>query len=311
MKTSPSFRVCRWQPAAVLQVTGEDALTFLQGQFTQELRALSLRQIVYGLWLSQKGKVLADSFVFQREPGVWWLVSYFSPAAVIRERLESYIIADDVAVEDMTDAWTGVALLGVRAGAWLKTKLQCVEPPSGEWTALEKGIVWAGRRGATPGWEWLGPRGAALSMESEAEEISVDELERLRIAGGVPAVPRDVGPGDLPNEAGLERDAISYTKGCYLGQEVMARLKNLGQVRRQLMRVQAVGELPGVLPAPLFLGVKRIGEIRSAVAAHAKSGDDAQSWIGLAMIALLGLPSDAIFSLAPDAPPIVRREPPP
>ena len=90
----------------------------------------------------------------------------------------------------------------------------------------------------------------------------------------------------------LENDAISYTKGCYLGQEVMARLKTMGTVRRRLVRVrgsEAVGR-PSVLPAGLFHGDKRVGEVRSAVTTEG-------GWIGLAMVSLLGLDAETVLSL--------------
>src|SRR5438046_523634 len=91
----------RCEPAAWLRITGADAATFLQGQFTNDLRALERGAEVYGLWLTVKGKVLADSFVV-RGPRAdeFCLGSYFSPAGVIRERLESHVIADDVVIED-------------------------------------------------------------------------------------------------------------------------------------------------------------------------------------------------------------------
>ena len=88
-------------------------------------------------------------------------------------------------------------------------------------------------------------------------------MERDRIAAGIPAVPQDVGPGDLPNEGGLEDAAISTTKGCYLGQEIMARLKTRGRLRRRLTRVRGTGSVPA-LPAVLWQAGRKAGELRSA-----------------------------------------------
>ncbi|MGC4073290.1 MAG: folate-binding protein [Nibricoccus sp.] len=279
MNFGARVRFCRWQPAAVLRVSGEDALTFLQGQFTQDLKSIELGGAAYGLWLNQKGKVLADSFVLRAEGGGWWLVSYFSAATVIRERLESYIIADDVVIEDEAEAWEGLVVVGEGAGDRLKGAA---------------GLVWRGRRSGDATWEWLRPKGSAVPV-SGAEEFSAEELEKMRIEGGIPAVPRDVGPGDLPNEAGLEDVAVSYTKGCYLGQEVMARLKAMGQVRRRLVPVSGGSDGRGgvsALPAGLFHGEKRVGEVRSAVMVDG-------GWIGLAMVSLLGLEPGVRLSFSP------------
>jgi folate-binding protein YgfZ len=98
------------------------------------------------------------------------------------------------------------------------------------------------------------------------------------VTAGLPEIPAELGPGDLPNEGGLEHEAISFTKGCYLGQEVMARLHNLGQVRRRLFVVEALapaGEL--TRGTVLFAGEKRVGELRSLLA-------DESPALGLAMV---------------------------
>lgn len=279
IKKSNSAAFYRWKPAAWLRVFGDDAATFLQGQFTNDLRGLAAGEARYGLWLSVKGKVLADSFVIRGAvAGEFWLGSYFSPAAVIRERLEGYIIADDVTMVDETEAWTGVSLLG-EVGGQLAGLTGGNDPLR---------VVFRGRRSAGEGFEVMTradgnaivPARLAQWMAT-ADELTAEEMARRRIVAGIPAVPADVGPGDLPNEAGLEAEAISYTKGCYLGQEVMARLKSMGQVRRRLLRVRGAGAAPTDLPAALVVGERRVGEVRSAAA------EENGGWIGMAMISLI------------------------
>ncbi len=260
-----------WKPAAWLRVTGADALSFLQGQFTNDLRELGAAGAVYGLWLNHKGRVLADSFVV-RGGGTeeFWVGSYFSEAAAIRERLEAYVIADDVVVEDVTAEWMGVTLF-----------------PGESENVAGKGLRFSGRRADEPCVEWVLPGSAAeeeVRRWTGARELSVEEMERRRIEAAIPAVPRDIGPGELPNEGGLETGAISYQKGCYLGQEVMARLKSMGQVRRRLVRVRGSGEVPGG-PRDLFQGERKVGELRSAV----RSGD---GFVGLALVSLLNARKD-------------------
>lgn len=267
---------------------------FLQGQFTNDLRGLKPTDAVYGLWLTVKGKVLADSFV-ARGPndGEFWIGSYFSSVETIRTRLESYVIADDVTTADETEAWVGVSLLGVGLE-------QLREAGAGDGD-----FVFRGRRDRGEGVECVyriadGVPAWLARLTSDMGEIDASEIARRRIAAEIPAVPADAGPGDLPNEAGLERDAVSYTKGCYLGQEVMARLKSMGQVRRRLLRVRGETGAPPSVPAPLFVGAKQVGELRSA------APDGAQGWIGLAMISLLPLGEARELALAADVPPAVR-----
>jgi folate-binding protein YgfZ len=291
---STSRTFFRWRPACWLSVTGSDAANFLQGQFTNELRAIKSSDAIYGLWLTVKGKVLADSFV-GRGAGKdeFWIVSYHSPADVIRARLESYIIADDVVITDETEAWAAVSVLDADAQRPL---IQ---------SDLATGIVFRGRRDATGGIECAyriaGGEPAGLTRHiAAARELDGEEIARRRIAAAVPEIPRDVGPGDLPNEASLEADAISYTKGCYLGQEVMARLKSMGQVRRRLVRVRGTeGSNPPAIPAPVFVGARQVGDVRSLVS------DGAGGWIGLAMVSLLALGGSATLSLSADSPPQV------
>jgi folate-binding protein YgfZ len=135
-----------------------------------------------------------------------------------------------------------------------------------------------------------------------AQNTEEETVERDRITRGIPSVPVDIGPNDLPNEGGLEEVAISYTKGCYLGQEVMARLKNLGQVRRRLHLVRGPGEVPGS-GSPLFQKDRKVGDVRTA--AGAGSG-----FVAMAMLTNINLGESGDLSLLPDGPAnisIVRR----
>lgn len=302
MKMPFGARFNAYSPAAVLRVTGEDALAFLQGQFTQELRHPPGPLCAYGLWLNQKGKVLADSFAL-RDGDTWWLISVSSPAEAVRERLEAYIIADDVTVEDVTNAWAGWTLVGNEVEERLRS-VGVTPPQAGVWITTEGGMLFNSRLTNEASWEWLRPTnaGAPSALSAAAfDPISRDELERLRIAAGIPRIPQELGEGDLPNEGGLEDVAISYSKGCYLGQEVMARLKSMGQVRRRLLRVSGPGAAPAC-PASLFAGPKKVGELRSAESA----GPD--GFIGLAMISLLGLEGAGALALSPEGPAVVSVE---
>lgn len=283
-----------WRPRAWLWVSGGDALNYLQGQFTNDLRKPMATDAVYGLWLNQKGKVVADSFVLPAATGAeFWVGSYFSTAAVIRERLESCIIADDVVVDDETEAWSAVTLFGAADREAMKA-------------AVPRSLVFSGRRDHVEHHEWIFPaaaRPAVIVLLAGVRELTEAAVGLRRVLAGIPAIPADIGPGDLPNEGGLDETAISYTKGCYLGQEVMARLKSMGQVRRRLLRVKGAGAVPP-LPAALYLGERQTGELRSALAVD-------NGYAGLAMVPRLNLPANAGLSLAPGAPATVSIIDPP
>ena len=282
MNPSASLSFHSYRPAAWLRVSGEDSAAFLQGQFTNDLRNIG-PEGVYGLWLDVKGKTLADSFIVRGlAPGEFWVGSYFSPGEVIRRRLEEYVIADDVVVEDFTDGWAGLAVIGAGADAW-----RAAQPVGAV-------IFFRGRRAAVPSWECLYPLvagGPAAAQIAGAQELTGEEVARWRIDAGIPAVPQDIGPADLPNEGGLDEPAISFTKGCYLVKEIMARLKSRGRLRRRLTRVKGTSALPP-LPTALWQAGKSVGELRSAAAA------EPTGFIGLAMLSLTGLDPTQPLSLA-------------
>jgi len=282
-----------FRPAAVIQITGADALDFLQGQFTNDIRH-PVGSAVYGLWLNQKGKVLADSEVLRTSDNEFLLVSTSSPVATILHRLEQYIIADDVILADVTPAYGALSVAGEGADLSLQAVVGGV-PDAGQFLATQGVFAFRNSLAATHCFHLIGPSVAVEELRLAfvaygCQQANDTEAEVARIEAGFPSVPGDIGASDLPQEAGLERTAISFTKGCYLGQEVMARLKNLGQVRRQLRKIHGSGRPPPP-GAPLFQGPKKVGEVRSAIA-------KGEGFIALAMLTRLGLDEQAGMTLA-------------
>jgi folate-binding protein YgfZ len=274
-----------WKPAAWLRISGADALTFLQGQFSNDLGGLRAKAngVVYGLWLNRKGRVLGDSFVLKSAGEEFWVGSYFSAATEIKARLEAFVIADDVMVEARTADWSAVTVFGDKGpppALDAATGIQC----------------FPGRRWEGACSEWVFPtvfEPQVRAWLADERELDNAEMERRRIAAGIPAVPADIGPGELPNEGDLDAVAISHTKGCYLGQEVIARLRSLGQVRRRLFVVRGSECIPA-RPALLYQRGRQVGELRSSVS-------DGAGFIGLALLNLLNLQPEAALSHAPEA----------
>lgn len=264
--------------SAILRAKGADANSYLQGQFTQDVLAAPGGRS-YGLWLDQKGRVQADGHVLKQGEDEFLVVCFSATAAQLLARLETYLVADEVELRDETEAWAGILLWGDDA-VWQ-------QPPPGV-------LALPSRRAGTDSFQWLVPAGRLEEVSAELKKLSAverdqraAELERLR--QGVPAVPVDIGVRDLPNEGGLDEIAISYTKGCYLGQEVMARLKNLGQVRRRLHLVRGIGAPPPPATA-LCQGERKAGEVRSGVA-------DGDGFLAMAMLSLVNLDGDAPLRL--------------
>jgi tRNA-modifying protein YgfZ len=293
-----------YRHAALIRVTGEDAAGFLQGQFTNELRQ-ETGSATYGLWLNQKGRVLADSHALRLAQNEFLVTSACSTAAVIRQRLEDYIIADDVVLHDETDTAHGFTLWGEGSEAFVG-ELMGAAPAIGKFVGCDGVLAFRGRWLPGESWVFLGSEARLAELKARLAgrvgvEVDRDEMNLSRILAGIPGIPQDIGPGDLPNEGGLDESAISYTKGCYLGQEVMARLKNLGQVRRRLHVVCGPGAAPAVL-ASLYQGEKKVGEIRSAAA---RGGEFA----ALAMLSLVNFDPKAGLSLTANGPAVIALHP--
>ncbi|HEY4301680.1 MAG TPA: folate-binding protein [Candidatus Didemnitutus sp.] len=279
--------------SCALRISGPDAYTYLQGQFTQDLDHPP-GLAAYGLWLNQKGRVVADGFVLRLHDNDFIAVSGESPANVVRERLESYLVADEVTISDHTQALGRVAVID-DDGAALRAFGPV--PEVGKFLALPGGQVFRGRNARGLNVEyWLEttaiPDLTRRLRDAGAREVEAGLFDAARIEAGRPKVPGDLGPNDLPNEGGIEGDAISYTKGCFLGQEVMARLKNLGQVRRRLHVVRGPGAAPAHGSA-LFASEKKAGEVRTSAATP-------DGFVAMAMLALIPLASEKMLARSAD-----------
>lgn len=262
---------CLGPPAGLLWAEGPDAARFLQSQFTNELRPMQPGRVTYGLWLDARGHCQADSFLLQAGEERFCLVSYHSPTETIHRKLESHRIADEVELFSK-DGYSLLSLpeaVGLDSMAESLGSLTAPGPGRAIPVGDSGGWLFRGRRSKAGGWELLLPEALAAGVAAEllrsgAREADAAALETLRIEAGIPSVPADCGPNDLPPECGLDDDAISYTKGCYLGQEVMSRLKHVGRPSRALCWLEASSLLPR-LPADLFAGGRKVGEWRSGV----------------------------------------------
>ncbi len=257
-------------PSAWIEVSGEDAFTFLQGQFSNDLKRSEECPVTYGLLLDAKGKIEGDGFVLGCREEAFYLFSYYSPAASLMERLERYIIADDVEAADVTSLMRGAAVWGTGARDCLE-RLGLPVPAAG--TFERKGDAWVvpGRRSPEENFdvlfpeasrEWAGNRVEAVVRDMGGSGVDEAACHYERIRAGLPAIPVDLGKRNLPHEGGLADSAVSYAKGCYTGQEVMARLRHSGQARRSLVPARIDGVMSEV-PCPIYFGEKEAGRVTS------------------------------------------------
>jgi folate-binding protein YgfZ len=267
-----SKSVYRFPPAAVLRFTGEDHFDFLQGQGTADLRG-SDNLCRYSLWLDHKGLIQADGFVLKESEEAMLLVSYASPAEELRAKFDRHIIADDVEMEDLTGQYEMVSF---PAGSEVALP-GLIEPgslTSGIYSSLEGGYCYLGRRLGPGTIDCLIPSGTELTLA--ADWMDRETAERLRIAGGIPLFPVDAADKQLhPLEVNV-MSALSFDKGCYLGQEVVARVHRLERWSRRLVRFSASeGSLE--LPFPLALEEAIVGGVTSVV--NSPDGFIAIGWL--------------------------------
>lgn len=288
------------QLGAVIRITGEDAFNYLQSQFSNDLRNSIAQPVTYGLLLDRKGRIQADAFVLQVDPETFLAVSYRCPGDEVLAKLEENIIADDVELEDVTHQFDGFVLIGDSLNGVIEQAINAAIP-SGSYAQCESSFLWYGRHSSQPNTDWLVPKTCAKLQDPVmwlqdkgfiCERIDTAALERERIASLLPAIPIDLGVKDLPQEGGLESSAVSFNKGCYLGQEVMARLHSMGNVQRRLVRIKSNIQLKDP-PLAVYLGDREVGEIRSVASCGA-------AWIGLALVKNRYVKAGTLLALEPN-----------
>lgn len=270
-----------YKPAAHLLVTDEDAADFLQSQFSNDLQPFESGRCNYGLWLDVKGKVVADSFILCEGGERFRLLSERSDAATIAGKLEQHIIADDVVVERLPEGFA-IALVGDKASTVLES-LGIPVPIAGEFTTKAGICVYGGRRSLEPCFEFWSESADRISdlktglIRAGVEFVATRQIELMRLKSGIPSIPQEIGPSDLPGEGGLVGNGVSLTKGCYLGQEVVARMHNVGRAQRALFLIEGSGTAPAC-PMDLYNGdSKKVGVVRSAFSTEG-------SWLGVALL---------------------------
>ncbi len=194
---------------ALFSFHGPDAVRYLNGQLTQDVRNLADAALPACV-TDAKGRLQAFVHVFRGSGDSIWLEAPVELEDELETRLGRYLIADDAEMENLSQEWS------------LYHLVETPEPSSG--------LTRRANRLGSEGYDlWL-PATETCSIPP----LSDDEAEALRIAARIPAWGKELTPGILPPEAGLDRSAISYHKGCYIGQEVLSRIKTAGKVNRRL-----------------------------------------------------------------------------
>ena len=244
------------------------AAEYLQGQLTNDVEALEAGEGQYAALLDRKGHMQADMRVLRPGAEEIWLDTEPEAIAAARRHLEMYSIGREVEVADVSEERAILSLIGPRsveiAGTAALPEHACEAAPSpGSSSSPPAPATGIDLIVAAAEAERL--REALL--DAGAVEVAPEAAEILRIEAGVPRFGAEMGTATMPAEAGIVEDAVSFTKGCYIGQETVARLHYKGRPNRHLrgLRLSAPAE-PG---AALRLGEKEVGELGSAVVSPA------------------------------------------
>jgi len=264
----------------LLEVRGEDRVRWLDGMISGDIGALESAvpgDGCYALLLTNRGAIIADLHVARFEES-FLLESLRSEIPRIRETLERYVIADDVVLTDRSADFGTLGLEGPGAPRVLATATdgqisalqeeQWVESRVGDRDVLVAAFGFSGERGfqirmKPDDRERVEEGLVAAANDDVLVHGDFDALEILRIEAGLPALGAELDDKVLPPEARLER-AISTDKGCYVGQEIVARLRARGQVNHLLVGLRLESSALPVVGTKLEAGGRTTGELTSA-----------------------------------------------
>ena len=263
-------------------LTGQDRVRFLHGQVTNDVNALRPGQGCYAALITAKGRMqsdlkiwsLDDEILLDFEPGLTPTVS---------QRLEQYVISEDVQVVDVAPLYGLLSVQGPKASEVLTSTGVSTELPEKPLTSIKiadagKGDIYVMNlsRFGQAGFDLFVPVAAfdsvAQQLLSAAQShgsllCGWNASEMVRVEAGIPRFGIDMDETNIPLEAGLESRAISFNKGCYIGQEVISRIKTYSEVQKSLRGLRLPDDLPA-LPQKgdkLFHNGKEAGCITSAV----------------------------------------------
>ena len=249
---------------AALMVKGPDAAEYLQGQLTNDIEALEREHGCYAALLDRKGHLQADMRVLRLQNDDLWIDLEPAIAAGVLKHLRTYSIGRVVEIDDVGENWSLTSLIGPRAAHLAGFEGLGPEHAQAfrEWGGIDVLAV------ATDiGVDLITKTEDAASLAgllaaAGAAEVSEAAAEIIRVESGRPRFGRDMGPESMPAEAGITERAVDFEKGCYIGQEPVARLHYRGKPNRTLRGLRLSGSArPG---DSLVLGEKDVGSVGTA-----------------------------------------------
>jgi len=255
-----------------IRVTGEDRVRWLNGMTTNSIQQLAPGEGNYNFFLSAQGRIQGDGYAFALENSIL-IETGRARLTALMELLDRFVIMDDVELADISGMRFGLICAGPEAAHLLNTigiatgDLPPLRLAEASWRGSKITVISA-YSPLVPRFELWADSAAVVEELTEAltsaGAISVDQeaLNHLRLLEGTPLYGTDIRDKELPQETAQSR-ALHFAKGCYLGQEIVERIRSRGNVHRTFHAFQIAGELPAAATALEFEG-KPVGEITSA-----------------------------------------------
>ncbi|RKT46452.1 YgfZ/GcvT domain-containing protein [Thiocapsa rosea] len=231
----------------LLAVRGEDAFGFLQGQLSNDLRELSESHVQWSSHCSQKGRMLAN-FLVMRVGDTFYLQLPSQRIPDLLKRLRMFVLRSRVSIADASDDLARIAIAGDCAPSAVSACGLPV-PESENGLAVADAIAVIRLSGPTPRIEIIGPpeplRAHWDALRAQAAPANTDAWTLLDIRAGIPSVYNETADTFVPQMANMQLiDGVSFHKGCYTGQEVVARMQYLGKLKRRMYIGEVASETP-------------------------------------------------------------------
>jgi len=254
-----------WLERSLVTVSGPDGAEYLQGQLTNDIEALEPGQGCYSALLDRKGRMQADMRVLRLSSEEIWILLEPEPLAASLRHLTMYSVGRDVTIEDESASIRILALVGPAAAE--RTGLPPLAGEDAHAIAQVDGIEARAVR-TESGLDLLVAAaeadGLARALAARGvPEVDESALEILRVESGRPRFGREMTNATIPQEAGINERAVSFTKGCYIGQETVARLHYKGKPNRHLRGLRLAGPVPA--GSSVRLEERELGQVGTAV----------------------------------------------
>jgi folate-binding protein YgfZ len=265
---------------ARIGLTGSDRVRWLNGMVTNNIRDLAQGRGVYAFLLNPQGRILADFYVFHRGDRLL-IDTDQSQAEKILAAFDHYIIMDEVEVSNLSLESAAIGVGGpnsrevLRAAGLELAELAPLEFADSAWHETNLTVLRTDHEAVEVFELWLAPAQApalwTALLKAGATPVGAAALESFRIASGIPRYGQDIRERDLPQET-EQRRALNFSKGCYVGQEIVERIRSRGNVHRTFTGFLVEGALPP-LGAKIELDGKDVGEITSVASLPVATGE--------------------------------------